>query len=386
MRTQKCLVCGRPLLKAPLLVYGNMPAAAQFLPSRSGLRREKGVRLAVRQCSGCGLVQLGGRPVPYYREVVRAAAFSPEMGAFRKKQFSAFVGKYGLRGKKVVELGCGRGEYLRLMNGAGAEASGLEWSRSAVKECARAGLDVSRGFLGRADLKLRRAPFDAFFILNFLEHLPDPNALLSAMRANLRPGGIGLVEVPDFGMMLRRNLFSEFIPDHLCYYTRETLAFLLNLNGFEILESGTVWHDYILSAVVRRREPAGLSGLLEAGAGVSASLRRFAARFPGRTAVWGAGHQALTVLALAGLSGRIKYVVDSAPFKQGKYTPATHIPVVAPSALETDPPAAVIVMAASYSDEVVKILKRRPGPVPVIAVLRASGLEIAHRRRRAIRG
>ena len=93
MTLKKCRVCSRPLSAKPLLEYGNMPKAAQFLPSRRDLPREKGVNLEIRQCSGCGLVQLGGRPVPYYREVIRASAFSPEMKSFRKKQFAVFVRK-----------------------------------------------------------------------------------------------------------------------------------------------------------------------------------------------------------------------------------------------------------------------------------------------------
>ncbi|MBI4351704.1 MAG: methyltransferase domain-containing protein [Elusimicrobia bacterium] len=377
MRRKKCRVCSGPLPGKPLLRYGGMPAQAQYLPARRGLARGKGAYLDVFQCSGCGLVQLGGGPVPYYREVIRAAAFSPEMEAFRRKQFSSFVRKYGLKGKKIVELGCGRGEYLRLMLEAGTEASGLEYSKEAALDCARAGLKVSRGFLGRADMKLPGAPFDAFFILNFLEHLPDPNALLAGMRANLGPGGVGLVEVPDFGMMLRRNLFSEFIPDHLCYFTRETLGFLLNLNGFELLESGTVWHGYVLSAVVRKREPLDLSGFTAAGSALKSSLLGFLSGFrPGRVAVWGAGHQALAVLALAGLGGKIKYVVDSAPFKQGKFTPATHVPIVPASRLDSDPVDAVIIMAASYSDEVRGFLRKKYAGRIKLAVLRGSGLEV----------
>ena len=377
MTLKKCRVCSLPLPKSPLLVYRNMPAQAQFLPSKNALAREKGVSLGILQCSGCGLVQLGGRPVPYYREVIRAAAFSPEMKAFRERQFAAFVKKYGLRGKKVVEIGCGRGESLRLMRGAGVKAFGLEYSAAAVRDCVRAGLKVSRGFPGSAGLRLPHGPFEAFYSLNFLEHLPAPNAVLAAIRANLAPGGTGLVEVPDFGMMLRENLFSEFIPDHLFYFTAGTLRSLLELNGFDVLECGSVWHGYILSAVVRKRAPLDLSGFLSAGDSLKSSLLDFVSGFrPGRVAVWGAGHQALAVLALAGLAGKIKYVVDSAPFKQGKYTPATHLPIVPPARLDEDPVDAVIVMAASYSGEVAALLRKKYQGRVRIAALRGSGLQL----------
>ena len=95
-------------------------------------------------------------------------------------------------------------------------------------------------------------------------------------------------------------------------------------------------------------------------------------------AVYGAGHQALAVLALANLGGSVKYVVDDAPFKQNKYTPATHVPIVSSKMLETDPVDAVIVMAASYSDEVVKKLKQKYKNKIGLSVLRSNGLEILY--------
>lgn len=376
MKTKTCRVCRAPLYREPLISYRNMPKAAQFLPGKADLKREKGVDLDICQCSGCGLVQLPSAPVPYYREVLRAAAFSPEMKKFREAQFSRFVKEYGLRGKKVLELGCGKGEYLRLMKAAGADAYGLEYSAASVAECRKGGLKAERGYLDRK-VKLRGGPFSAFYILNFLEHMPDPVAALSAMRDNLAPGGVGLVEVPDFDMMLSKNLFSEFIPDHLFYFTRRSLEFLLAASGLEVLKSGTVWHGYILSAEVRKRAPSDLKGFDGSRRELAAALKKFTARFgSGGTAVWGAGHQALAVLALAGLSGKVKYVVDSAPFKQGKYTPATHVPIVPPSALETAPPEAVIVMAASYSDEVLRLLRRNYPRIRGLAVLRERGLEV----------
>ena len=80
-------------------------------------------------------------------------------------------------------------------------------------------------------------------------------------------------------------------------------------------------------------------------------------------------------MALLGLAQKIEYVVDSAPFKQGKFTPATHVPIVSPETLDANPVDAVIVMAASYSDEVGRILRRRFGGSLAVAILRDFGLE-----------
>jgi 2-polyprenyl-3-methyl-5-hydroxy-6-metoxy-1,4-benzoquinol methylase len=354
-----------------------MPKAAQCMPDANTLSRDEGVSLEVCQCAGCGLVQLSNDPVPYHREVIRAAAFSPEMKAFRECQFQDFVKTYGLAGRKVIEIGCGKGEYLSIMEAAGAVAYGLEYSGESVDVCRQNGLKVTAGYIENESFALKAAPFDAFFILNFLEHMPDPKRVLKGICNNLGVGGIGLVEVPNFDMILQKNLFSEFIGDHLYYFTRETLSLALQLSGFEILECNVVWHDYIISAVVKKRGKADVSAYAGRQQQLQEELNAFIARFTsGKVAVWGAGHQALAIMALAKLGDKVAYVIDSAPFKQGKYTPATHVRIVAPDTLDLDPVEAVIVMAASYSDEVAGILARKYGRKIAVAIVREQCLEI----------
>lgn len=377
MATNKCRVCGNKFFKEPLLRYKNMPRAAQFLPDAESLESDKGINLEVCQCSGCGLVQLSNDPVPYYKEVIRASAFSEEMKDFRMKQFNSFIRKFSLKGKKIIEIGCGRGEHLFLMQQFGVEAYGLEYSAESVMQCVKNGLKVSRGFLENSTGKLNYAPFDAFFILNFLEHLPDPNSILGGIYNNLTDGAVGLVEVPNFDMILRNKLFSEFISDHLFYFTKETLNTTLSLNGFEVIKSSEVWHDYIISAVVKKRKRLDLSHFHKYQTKVQQEIEEYISRFKDKkVAIWGAGHQALAIIALVDLADKIKYVVDSAPFKQSKHTPATHIRIVSPDTLDSDPVDAIIVMAASYSDEVARIIQQKFDRNINIAILRDFGLEV----------
>jgi 2-polyprenyl-3-methyl-5-hydroxy-6-metoxy-1,4-benzoquinol methylase len=376
---RKCRVCGHALFDEPLLRYGNMPKAAQFLPDEGALGSEAGVDLEVCQCGGCGLVQLGNDPVPYYREVIRAAAFSEEMKAFRIRQFGSFVRNYSLQGKKTVEIGCGRGEYLHLMRQAGAAAYGLEAAADSVAACVSDGLKVQKGFIESSACRLDNAPFDAFFILNFLEHLPDLNSVLSGICNNLTDTAIGLVETPNFDMILRNRLFSEFIGDHLYYFTRETLTAILQRNGFEIINCQEIWHNYILSVIVKKRGRMDLSHFTGYQAKLKNELEEYIGRFGDKqVAIWGAGHQALTLMSLLNLAGKIRYVVDSAPFKQGRYTPATHLPIVPPDTLDSEPVDAVIIMAASYSDEVARILRRKFTGTMNVSIVRDFGLEIVH--------
>ncbi len=371
-----CRVCGHKLFGEPLLRYENMPKAAQFLPDAKSLIKDKGIDMEICQCAGCGLVQLNGQPVSYYREVVRASAFSEEMKDFRIKQFNDFVRKYSLKGKKIIEIGCGRGEYLSLMRQCGVKTYGLEASAESVKQCRENGLMVTRGFLQNNAKRLKYAPFDAFFILNFLEHLPDPNAVLGGIHANMGDEAIGLIEVPNFDMILQKKLFSEFIADHLFYFTAETLTKTVGRNGFEIIECKEIFHDYIISAVVKKGKRLDIANFYQYQTKLKKEILGYIKRFKdNKVATWGAGHQALAIISMLNLSGKIKYVVDSAVFKQGKYTPATHIPIVSPETLNLDRVDAIIVMAAGYSDEVVRIIQKKYGNMN-IAVIRDYGLEV----------
>ena len=371
----RCKVCGYGLFPAPLLRYPNMPGVAQHLPDAESVNEDQGVDLVVHQCSGCGLVQLDIEPVPYFREVIRAAVVSEEMAEFRRAQFRNFVKQYALKAKKLVEIGCGQGEYLALLEQAGADACGLEWGEESVRACTGRGLKVARGFLENENCEIPGGPFEAFAILSFFEHLPQPNAALRGIYRNLVAGGVGIVEVPNFEMILRGHLFSEFMRDHLFYFTRRTLTLALELNGFEVLSVGEVWHDYILSAVVRKRSELDLGSFVSHQQKLRAELDKFLESH-GRVAIWGAGHQAFAVMALMGLGGRVRYVVDSAPFKQGKLTPASHIPIVAPDTLRSDPVDAVLIMAGSYSDEIRRVLRERFDGGMKIAVWREFGLEV----------
>lgn len=352
-----CRVCSGEL--RVLLQYENMPKAAQNFPEYEDLVTEEGANLEVCECEVCGLVQLSNEPVPYYKEVIRASAFSEEMRQFRVEQFAHLVNKYSLVGKKVIEVGCGKGEFLQLMKDAGTDAYGIEYSDESVKFCREQGLEVDKDYILYAHDLLKNHPFDCFFILNFFEHLPDLNNTLQALHNNLTEDGIGFIEVPNFDMILRENLFSEFINDHLYYFTEDTLRAVLSRNGFEIIESKQVWHDYIISMVVKKKQSLNLSPFKAHQEKVTKELQGYISRYEkGSVAIYGAGHQALAMIALANIGDSIKYVLDDAPFKQGKYTPATHVPIVSPEALQTDPPQAIIIMAASYSYEVARKLKK----------------------------
>ena len=371
-----CRVCLGAMFHQPLLQYTNMPAAAQGFPTKETLNQDVGANVEVVQCASCGLVQLSNQPVSYYKDVIRASAYSDEMRVFRLAQFKAWAEKYQLIGQSVLEVGCGRGEYLALLKSVGLNAYGVEHAAEAVADCQQQGLQATQGYFGDFKLAHKASNYAGFVCLNFMEHWPNPRASLQEIHAHLAENAIGLIEVPNFDMILKKGLFSEFIADHLLYFTQQTLTQTLQNNGFEVLECQPVWQDYILSAVVRKRPATHLDYFDQFKKRISAELNAFVDEYAiGKVAVWGAGHQALAVIALAELSKKIAYVVDSAPFKQGKYTPATHIEIVAPSYIISQPVDAIIVMAASYSDEVAKLIIANHGKRMNVVILRDNGLE-----------
>lgn len=368
----KCRCCGALFHKAPVLSYENMPAKAQDLPKKEELGADCGIDLEVFQCPYCGLIQLSGEPVAYYRDVLRAVGISEEMKVFRRAYFREFLSRFHLETGRILEIGAGKGEYMELFQELGADVYGLEHRAESVKAGREKGLKLYRGFIEKESTVLPEAPYDAFYIMSFLEHIPNPNGFLRGIRNGLKAGGVGIVEVPNGNFILEKHLFSEFMLDHLMYFTEDSLRLILEKNGFQVLSIKPIWKDYILSAIVRRREEeAAWESFLSQQKKLITEILQFAdavKKEGGRLAVWGAGHQAFALLSLAGLEKWTEFVVDSAVFKQNRYTPATHIPIVSPEEIGKQKIDAVLVMAGSYNTEVIGILKTSWPHVRIAAV------------------
>ena len=372
-----CAVCGGEFHKPALLIFPDSPRSAQgFLDTPD--QADELVDLAIYQCRYCGLVQHDLSPVTYYRDVIRAVAFSKEMGEFRSEQLKEWLARARLKDKRLLEIGCGKGEYLELLTQSGAEnVYGIENSQISVNDAKKKGMNVERGYLAPGFTNPWPEKFDGFAIFSFMEHWPDPNGSLRALQNLLNDDALGLVEVPNFEFIVKNGLYSEFTVDHIFYFDRQTLRALIEKNGFEIISIESIWHDYILSAQVRKRRPQNPSIFIDKQNRIVEHLRRFANNYnSNEIVIWGAGHQALAVISMAKLQNIVSHVVDSAPFKQGKYTPATRLLIKSPKTLLIDKPKTVVVMAAAYSDEVVKTIRRDYPEIEQIAILREDQLEI----------
>jgi len=373
-----CRLCGTLLSEEPVIKLENVPRGAQVFPTAEQLHEDFAINLDIYQCSSCGLVQLGGESsVIYADQVTSAHGYSPKMLAHRKEQARNFVTKFDLRGKKAIEVGCGDGHFMELLAEMGAQAFGIEPSAKSAELGLQKGLKIQAGYLKKNSL-LEDATFDAFVTMHVLEHIPNPNEFLQAIHENLGPGAVGLIEVPSFEKALESQRVYDFLADHLSYFTVETLKLALEKNGFEILDIERNWGGEHIVAMVQKQEQNSLNLLSKSVQQLSRELSEFIDSYVsvGRgVAIWGASHHGMTLLSLTKPQG-LTYVVDSSPHKQGRFTPAFHLPIVPPNHLLQEPVDAVIIMAPRFSDEITGQLQGEMNFKGAIAVLSGNKLEI----------
>ncbi len=377
-RRDYCIICGHRLPDKPLMVLDGMPASAQDIPGAEQVDQDRGIRLRLCQCGSCGLVQFDCGPVGYYRDVIRSGGYSTTMAELRTSQYRHLIETYHLEGRKFLEVGCGRGEFLKFLTGFPVKAYGIEHCEDLVETARREGLQVFKGFTEKEDTILgTEGPYDVFLSFNFLEHQPEPGVMLDCIRNNLSDGGIGLITVPSLEYILQYDGYYELIRDHIAYYTFDTLRYLLERHGFQVLEEDMVNRD-TLSVIVKKREPIDISGLSDSYGRIRKQIEELMADIERRNkklAVWGASHQGFTLAATTCLGKCAAYMIDSAPFKQGRFAPASHLPIVAPEHFFQEPADAILIVAPGYTEEIAGVIRQRFGGKVEIMTLRTDCVE-----------
>ena len=375
---KRCIACGAPLWETPLLTLDNMPASAQHMPDAQGVKEDRGLTLDLCQCMGCGLVQFDCEPVDYYRDVIRAGGFSKTMVELRRYQYKHLIDSYHLEGKKFIEVGCGQGEFLKVLSEFPVEVHGIEHDPHLVELARAQGLDVTEGFTETEDTRFAGGLYDVFLSFNFLEHQPDPGTMLQAIYRNLEDDAMGLITVPSFEYIMDHNSYYELIRDHLAYYTFETLTPLLERNGFLVEECEVINRD-TLSVIVKKRPQMDTENLLECYVNLKREMEtymKYLDAWDKKVAIWGASHQGFTLAATTKLGERARYIIDSAPFKQGKFAPASHLPIVGPDHFHEHPVDAIIITAPGYTDEIAASIRRKFGTSVEIRAMRSNHLEM----------
>ncbi|MBQ7797062.1 MAG: methyltransferase domain-containing protein [Lachnospiraceae bacterium] len=393
-----CIACGKKLPNEALFVLNDAPASAQNIPDAVEVLEDKGITLGLYKCPECGLVQFDCEPVSYYRDVIRAGGFSTTMTELRRTQYRHLIETYHLEGKKFIEVGCGRGEFINVLREFPVDVYGMEHKPDLVEIAKESGLFVWQEFPETADQVFANGPYDAFLSFNFLEHQPHPDVMLKAIYHNLTDGGMGLVTVPALEYIVDKGSYYELIRDHIAYYSFDTLRELLESNGFAVLEEEMINRDTI-SMIVRKKSLAEMeSRAAEKSAMKTAdteqedivdSLVKGHACTTGEVeellrelkeenktiALWGASHQGFTLAATTPLRDQASYIIDSAPFKQGRFAPSSHLPIVAPDHFLEHPVDVIMIVAPGYSDEIAGVIRTRFGSDVRVLTLRTEHIE-----------
>ena len=252
LMSSSCRLCRQPLKDS--FALADMPTSAQGFAVSEREALSQASKMELYQCHGCGLVQYTGPLVPYYKDVIRSSKLSERMMNFRRSQFQSVIDLVDDGAASVFELGCGEGDYLNVFSELGLETAGVEGSRNLSEKARDKGYNVTTGFLTETVMPTSlTGGFDIVASFNFIEHLPDPLRSLRELAGFLRPGGVALLEVPNYDMILEHHLFNEFIPDHLSYFTQDTFSMMLSQAGFTITDCTTIWDNYIISVVARKR-------------------------------------------------------------------------------------------------------------------------------------
>lgn len=197
------------------------------------------------KCQACGFVYVNPRPLPEEVEEIYTAHTNPfdqveyegmdvEEGTLRR--LIKRIKKVQPEGK-LLDMGCGRGDFLRIAHENGYEVQGSDLSTA---DGTHPDIPIFQGFL--QDANFRSKSFDIIVTRNTLEHIFDPNEDLRELNRLLKPGGVLYVKVPhrkyEEGWRCRaffgfKSLFTP--PVHLNHFDTFTLKRILEKNGFEFV-------------------------------------------------------------------------------------------------------------------------------------------------------
>jgi len=354
-----CRLCGSPLKSNDCIEIKNTPSIVQNLSRSKFESKKQKLTLKITKCINCDLTQLSNEPVKYFRSVIRASGLSEEMGQLKKTQIEEFIKKFNLNKKtKAVEVGCGGGEYLSILSKYFENPLGLEFDKKQIEQCQKKGLRTSKGFISSSNYNLNKEKMQAFFIFNFLEHIPNPIMFLKGLINNLAHESFGIIEVPNYEYMLKNKITYDYSPEHLSYFTKKTLITALTIAGFDVHSVREIWHHHILEATISYKKIQEPKLDKKPGSIYSKIDNLITKAYKSGFVVWGACHHSFFVLSQIKNYKKINCIVDSAVYKENKYSPVTAIKILSPKYLHTLKPDSLLIMASSYSFEIAKIIKR----------------------------
>jgi SAM-dependent methyltransferase len=343
----------RELLRAerlPVLQNRTYATASAALASAVG-------NLVLMQSSKTGLVfnsAFDPRLLRYDSDYQNEQACSP---AFRRhlSDVETRIAPY-FKGKRLIEVGCGKGYFLEYLQSMGYAVTGIDPAYDGDN------IDIIRAPF-EAGLGLSA---DAIVLRHVLEHIPDPMSFLAELGQVNRGRGMIYVEVPCFDWILAHRAWFDIYYEHVNYFRASDLQQMFG----RVLDCGTVFggqYLYVIADLASLRlprfdstrqveMPADFMSGIETAA---AAIRRNGNR---RNAVWGAASKGVifsVYLQRAGIS--LDEAIDINPAKQGRFLACTGLRVSSPVDADTrlSDKDNVFVMNSNYLDEIVAQSRQR---------------------------
>ena len=368
--------------EAPMRVFheaSGVPTNSCILLSTEAEARaypQGDIRLGV--CEACGFVfntAFDIAKTEYSGRYEETQAYSGTFNKFHTALAERLIEKHGLYEKDVLEIGCGKGEFIALLADLGANRGvGID-----------PGVDVSR-IEGKAASQVK-------FIADFynesygdhkvdflackmtLEHIPAALEFVSVVRRGLgnQTDAIVFFQVPEAGRILGECAFEDVYYEHCAYFTPGSLARMFRRAGFAVDEV-TIEYGAQYLTIEARPSPEGAAPTppLPIEDSVAQTLKlvdAFTAQFAktlakwkkvvddatsrGETIVlWGSGSKAVSFLTTLNVGDDVKYVTDINPHRHNHYMPITAQRIVPPAELKDIKPDLVICLNRIYEDEI----------------------------------
>ncbi len=333
--------------------------------------------VALALCRQCGFIfNAAFDPAPQHYDSAKyeaTQAFSRTFNAFAKRQAQALIDRYGLRNKKLIEIGCGQGEFLALMCELG-DNSGLgfdpAYRAEPLDSPAADRIQFIADFYGP---KYKDQRGDMVLCKMTLEHIDQTYDFIKLVRESVGDSSETVVffQIPNARWVLEGIAFYDVYYEHCSYFTLGSLARLFRSCAFDIDQLETVYDNQYLT-IVARPAPAPTAPALPQEDdldAVIAAVERFKAGAPQRidtwrarihawhaegkrVVLWGGSSKTVAFLTTLHLREQVGYVVDINPRKHGKFMPGSGHETVSPQFLAEYQPHIVVVMNPIYMDEI----------------------------------
>jgi 2-polyprenyl-3-methyl-5-hydroxy-6-metoxy-1,4-benzoquinol methylase len=382
-----CRICGAAL-RHTFVDLGMSPLCESYLRQDELNQSEAFYPLHALVCERCFLVQLQEyvRPEAIFTEYAYFSSYSETWLEHARQYTGQVVERFGIgTGSMVVELASNDGYLLRNFVARGIPVLGVEPAANVAAVAQREGIPTRVAFFGQElafQLAVEGVRADLIVGNNVLAQVPDVNDFVAGIRQLLKPDGVVTIEFPHLLRLMQENQFDTIYHEHFSYFSLITAEWLFGAHDlviFDVEELPT--HGGSLRIYARNRDSTSHAvrpsvealRALEVERGLTSieSYERFgeqaqrtkwnlldfliATKRSGRSlAGYGAPGKGNTLLNYCGIrTDFLDYTVDRNPYKQGRFTPGTHIPIFSPDRILETQPDFVLILPWNFKDEII---------------------------------